>query len=127
MREDSERATGRERWWRSAHRSHTWVDTEHQDDPETRATADWMVRYGHRQHNRRIEDWLDARAGWRMAWRGAADESDYLLTVTAVQLDELNHRVHDLMEDYRTIGDDDEEAERVMVVYYSFPLEAVDR
>lgn len=124
--EDSERGTGRERWWRSAHRGHSWVDTEHQDDPETRAAADWLVRYGHRQYNRRMEDWLDARAEWPIEWRDAADQSDYLLTVTAEQLDELNHRVRDLMEDYRTIGDGDDEAERVMVVYYTFPLEAVD-
>lgn len=73
VKEDSERRTGRERWWRSAHRGYSWVETEHQDDPETRAAADRLVRYVNRQHNRR-------------------------------------------MDDYRTFGDDDEEAERVMVV-----------
>lgn len=127
VEDDPDRGNGRERWWRAAHRSHSWRETEHLKDPDTKAAADWLIRYAHRQYGRRVEDWLDARTEWPVAWRDAADQSDYGIVVTASQLAELNERIKDLVDEYQAASDpNDDDAERVTVLYYSFPLAAVD-
>lgn len=127
VEEDPDRGTRRERWWRSVHRSHSWIDTEHNDDPETRTAADWLIRRAHRLHSHWVEDWLDARTEWPNEWRTAFDQSDFQVTVTPEQLSQLNDRVHDLIEEYRHASDvDSPGTEAVTVIYYSFPLASVN-
>jgi predicted ArsR family transcriptional regulator len=122
VEERSELGTGRERWWASAHDSHSWAETDHQDDPDTAAAGDWLVRYAHRQYGRRIDDWLDARSEWPPEWRRAAEMSDYQVRVSPEQLAELNARIHALVSEYEHASSD---GETIGLIYYAFPYAAV--
>lgn len=117
----------RDRWWRAAHVTHSWQDTEHDQDPAAKAAAEWLIRYAHRLYARRVEDWLDARAEWSVDWRNAADQSDYGVRVTPAQLSELNGKVKALMDEYRDASEStNDDAELVSVFYYSVPLAAFE-
>lgn len=127
VEEEPDRGNRRERWWKAAHTQHSWRESEHDRSPEGRAAADWLIRHAHRQHARHVDDWLDVRAEWPIEWRDAADQSDFFVTVTASQLTDLNDRVRELMNEYRSQSSpEDSDAERVVVLYYSFPLRAID-
>jgi DNA-binding transcriptional ArsR family regulator len=123
--EDDSLGTKRDRWWRASHTQHSWRDTDHDEDPDTRAAADWLIRYAHRAYTRQVEDWHDARPDWPIEWRDAADQSDFLITVTASQLADLNRRVAELMAEYQGTTAPAADAEPVTVLYYTFPRRAV--
>lgn len=122
--EDTERGNRRDRWWKAAHRSHSWKDTEHDDAPEDRAAADWLLRNAHRMYGRQVERWHDRRTEWPTEWRDAADQSDFRIHVTAEELGELDRRLHDLIAEYdrgpdRTADD----VEAVTVLLYTYPAD----
>jgi predicted ArsR family transcriptional regulator len=125
VNEDQTLGTRRERWWRATHASHSWRESEHDADPDARAAADWLLRYTHRGYARSVEDWHDARSDWPRAWRDAAQQSDYLITVTARRLTELNRRIAELVNEYSDGDPNREETEQVIVVYYALPRRAV--
>jgi DNA-binding transcriptional ArsR family regulator len=118
--EDQQLGTERERWWRAVHTMHSWKESEHDADPDTRAAADWLLRHAHRRYAHHVEGWHDVRTDWPVEWRDAADQSDYLIRVTAPQLAELNRRVADLVEQY-SHASDEQAGEQVTILYYSFP------
>lgn len=125
IEEDPRPSSGRERWWKAAHGSMSWRDTEHHDDPESKAAADWLMRSTHRTYGRWVDDWHDARSEWPIAWQDAVDQSDLSVHLTPERLAELNRRVHELVNEY----DDPEhpESQAVVVLYYSLPQAAIQR
>lgn len=122
--EDHDRGNRRDRWWMAAHRSHSWKDTEHDQEPEDRAAADWLLRNAHRSYGRQVERWHDRRTDWPKDWRDAADQSDFRIRVTAAELAELDRRVHDLIGEYDRGPDVNEPGiEAVTVLLYTYPAD----
>lgn len=134
VEEIPDKGTTRERWWQASHEYHSWTESEHDTDPDSKAAADWLVRFAQREHARHIDDWLDVRTDWPTEWRDAADMSDYLVRVTPQQLVELNARVEAVIAEFidePEIADDPEGtdssdgAELVGLIHYAFPYRAV--
>jgi DNA-binding transcriptional ArsR family regulator len=81
--------TGKQRFWAPAQQSHSWSDTEHADDPDAAAAADWLLRHYASHFAEMRGRWEDERRHWPVEWRDAARMSDGLVTATAAELDEL--------------------------------------
>lgn len=124
VEEDDRDEGGRRRWWKASHESMSWRDTEHDDDPEARAAADWLIRSSHRNYGQWVDDWHHARTQWPVEWRDASDQSDFGIRVKPDRLAELNKRIGELINSY---DDPDEGAEPVAIVYYSLPRAAIVR
>jgi DNA-binding transcriptional ArsR family regulator len=121
---EEEERDGRKRFWRAAHQVSSWRDTEHDEDPEARAAADWLMRYSNRIHARWIDEWLDTRYEWPSEWRDTIDQSDFLINVTRRQLEELNQRIHDIVTEYADTEPGDH-TEPVVILYNVLPKRAI--
>ena len=78
------RGTGRERWWRSAHRS-TYFDPGGHESDETRLLGEEYLRGVARAYAARMEAWVDALETVPAAWRDAGTMSDYRMELTPAQ------------------------------------------
>lgn len=114
---------GRQRWWRSAHEMTSWTESRFEDDPDDRAASDWLLGHHVRLMTRWVEDWVEARREWPVAWRDAADSSDYEFHLTAEQLKALNDELHEVVQRYQRAADlDRPDAQRCTVILHSFPM-----
>lgn len=132
--EEPGRGTGRQRWWRALHQLSGWGGTDFDDDPDSRAAADWLSRYSLRVHAAQAERWIEAQHDYPPEWRQAAQLSDYLLRLTPAQLAQLNAELCAVVDRYRhtfaPVTDPADDAsdeqppgtERVLVYLHSFPV-----
>lgn len=120
--EETGEGRGRERWWRSVHRQHSFSVSDY-DDPDSRAAASWLEQHGVRLHQRWIEDWLRSADDLPPQWRGAGDLSDYHLDLTAEQLRALSAELSAVVDRYRDAGpaDGEDDPRRVIVLLQAFP------
>lgn len=122
VEDDVERSTGRDRVWCSSHESTSWRSTDFDDDPDSRAADDWLVRHHASTAAHWLDDWLGARHGWPTDWRDAADQSDYHLDLTATGLSDLMAELHAVLRRYVDTQDPAKPtAERVTVLLQAFP------
>ena len=125
VEDDPERSTGRDRCWRSAHGSTSWTSTEFDDDPDARAADDWLLRHHASMIGRWLDDWLESREEWPASWRGAADQSDYHLTMTPERLSALMDDLHAVVRRYVDAEDPMvPTAQSVTVLLQAFPSPA---
>lgn len=82
--EEVGRGTGRERWWRSAHRS-TYFDLGAVESDEGQLLGEEYLRGVARAYAARMEAWIDALPTVPTAWRDAATMSDYRMRLTPEQ------------------------------------------
>jgi DNA-binding transcriptional ArsR family regulator len=123
IEEDRDRGAGRERWWRAAHEVTSWQEAAFEGDPDDRAAADWLLGHQVRLTGRWVEDWVEARRDWSLAWRRAADQSDYEFRLTSEGLEALKRELHEVLERHRAGADPDAPgAERCAVILQSFPM-----
>jgi DNA-binding transcriptional ArsR family regulator len=94
--EDPDRGTGRERWWRSAHRS-TWFDLPTDQDPEAEALGEEYLAAIARAHGRHMREWLTERTQAPREWREAATFSDVSLRLTAAESRQLIDEILELL------------------------------
>ncbi len=120
VEEDASRGDGRDRWWRSAHRTSSWDATQFDDDPGAREALDVFGRLRLASQSALIETWLTTRRDWPVAWREAAGEDDYLLHLDADRLAALTAELRATVERYAT-EDPGPHAERVAVLLYALP------
>lgn len=124
VEEDLDRGNGRERWWRSAHDITSWTDTAFDADPDDRAASDWLARHHLRLMGQWVENWMEARREWPLAWREVADQSDYEFHLTPEQLAALLGEVHEVIARHRRdAGDALPGAERCAVLLQAFPIQ----
>jgi DNA-binding transcriptional ArsR family regulator len=95
VEDDPERGHGRERWWRSAHRS-TYFNSDAAVSQETALLGTEYLRNVVRGAAARMEAWVDALPTVDPAWRDVGTMSDYRLLLTPdqarafiAQLDEI--------------------------------------
>ena len=79
--DDPDRGSGRERWWRSAHRS-TYFNTDAAVSEETALLGSEYLRNVARGAAARMEAWVDALPTVDPAWRDVGTMSDYRLLLT---------------------------------------------
>ena len=122
VEDDPERSTGRDRWWRAAHDSTSWVSTDFDDDPDARAADDWLVRHAAHRASGWLGDWLDERQEWPAEWRSAAEQSDYHLDLTAAGLRELMEELHAVVRRHRDAPPPESpDRRRVTLLLQAFP------
>ncbi|MGB3442192.1 MAG: helix-turn-helix domain-containing protein [Actinophytocola sp.] len=121
--------TGKQRFWQPAQESHSWSDTEHADDPDAAAAAQWLQRHYANHFAELHARWEDERQYWPDAWRDAARTSDGLVTATPEELDELMTELEGVIVRYKeNLGDEPRPgARRVSVQLYSMPTDLGDR
>jgi DNA-binding transcriptional ArsR family regulator len=107
--EDTERGTGRDRWWRAPKRS-TWFTFRMPEDPGTDESVEQgeqFIRLVAEDQHRRVLAWIGTLAGRRgelasMPWT----VSDWPLQLTLAQAQELKIAITDLILRYRRDPDD---------------------
>jgi DNA-binding transcriptional ArsR family regulator len=98
LAEEAGGGRGRERPWQAT-ASLTDVP-EVVDDPELAAATQLFRSIVLERNFDGAMRWLDARAGEPTEWQRAAQFSDLLLYLTAPELEELSHGIHELHERY---------------------------
>lgn len=123
--EDEDRGTGRERWWRAAHKGHSWSELDFEEDPEDRHAAEWLQRSYHRMYVNWVGQWFDERREWSDEWREAANLGDAAFMATPELATEFVRAHHALVEEFAARGEDldpdDPDVERYTVLTQSFP------
>lgn len=122
VEDDPEHSSGRDRCWQPAHDMTSWSSTDFDDDPDSRAAEDWLVRDQASNTARWLDDWLAARHEWPVEWRDAAEQSDYHLVLTAHQLGSLMGELHQVLQRYVDgVDGSAPAAQRVTVLLQAFP------
>lgn len=120
---DTGEGVGRRRVWQASSRAHSWTNSAHRDDPDTRTALDWLRRHYVRQYAERAEQWLDAADGWPSEWADLLGASDTVLTLTAEQLQAFLDELQALIARHRALGDGDPAARAVHLSIIGTPVE----
>lgn len=112
--------SGRERWWQAAHELHSWSPSDFAGDPDSEAAREWLEGEYFRQFSERAQAWAAEEGRWPWAWRDAAGASDYLLDLTAEQLEAMQREIYTVVERYRAAAPGPE-ARRVLFYLHAFP------
>lgn len=118
--EDAERAHGRERWWRSAHRS-SYFNTAAGTSDDERLLGEAYMRGVVRAMTARMEAWVDASPTLPDEWRGAGTISDYRMLLTREQVSALVERLDQIGVEGR-IDDDAASDPRARRVAFQFQV-----
>ena len=104
-----------------------------QDDPDdtqdVAAAMGWLERDWLRHFFEKFGRWLDVRGSWPQRWQRSTGMNDYLVVVSAEQLDSLHAEVEAVLERYRRSGAGNPQAKRVAayVSYYPVDMEQPPR
>ncbi|WP_240139923.1 ArsR/SmtB family transcription factor [Streptomyces sp. MUM 178J] len=120
-----EHGKGRERWWKAVHMGVSFDAALLKDrDPGVRGAADLFMHEVANHHTQELATWLGTRHDWSEAWNRSSDMSDWTLSLTPELALELIHKMHDLVESYRSPATDDDapDTERVRVHTHVIPI-----
>ncbi len=118
IEEVPDRGNGRERWWQAA-QDNTTLDSRVAADPATKAAYDAYMHQVLDLYYRSAAQYLSEEDTWDESWRLAGTMSDYDLSLTAAQADELTERLSELIASYRRAEQPGDE--RVAVQLQVFP------
>ncbi|MFI0720079.1 ArsR/SmtB family transcription factor [Streptomyces sp. NPDC021224] len=126
--DDPGRGTGRERWWRAAHRG-SRVDSVTEfmrhPDPEVRGALNTLLFAQAAAHSEELGAWLGTMGEWPERWQEAFDVSDFTLHLTPDLARELDDRLHELIDSYRgQVAEDAADSARIRVHLHAFPRHA---
>ncbi|MFE4643069.1 ArsR/SmtB family transcription factor [Streptomyces sp. NPDC056730] len=122
VEDDPTRGKGRERWWKASTEGVIFGPDLHSDtDPAVRGAVDLFLHEIASIHTQELATWLGTASDWPREWSHSADLSDFTLPLTSEQLHEMNEKLHEVVESYRTAGPRDGEAPLVRVHLHSFP------
>jgi DNA-binding transcriptional ArsR family regulator len=122
VEEDTDRRSGRERWWRAAHDSTSWSSVDYEDDDDARAADDWLLRHHAQRAGEWLHTWLDEREKASASWRAVAALSDYHLDLDPEALGKLVEELDAVVQRYRTGAPaSGEQIERVTLLLQAFP------
>jgi DNA-binding transcriptional ArsR family regulator len=115
---------GRARPWRVTSIGYS-LNSVH-DDPEAEIASNAVLRLWRERVLGRYQAWLETKATYPRPWREAASDGEYLLYLTAGELDRLNKELTDLLLRYRERITDPSlrppGAVPVELLTFSFPL-----
>lgn len=98
VQEEPERGTARERWWRSAHRATRVEMRDFVGDPGAMERLRWLRSEAARVQDRAYARYLDESDQFGPDWESAAGMSDWLLHLTADELDDLQHEIEHVVQ-----------------------------
>ncbi|KAF4408824.1 ArsR/SmtB family transcription factor [Streptomyces lycii] len=102
--DDPERGTGRERWWKAAHRG-TKIDRldafMRHTDPAVRGAISTLMHEVATIHAQELNTWLGTMHDWPEEWRSVWELSDYSLRLTPDLAREMAAELHNVVEGYR--------------------------
>ncbi|MGX6601186.1 helix-turn-helix domain-containing protein [Micromonosporaceae bacterium Da 78-11] len=119
--EEARDGGGRQRWWRPVHQVSSWSRSQYDDDPDAAAAADWMEA-------EQVNRFAEHAAAWRqqaptesVAWRDAAEISDYFLTLDPRRTRELLAELHAVIRRYREQPSTNPDARQVLLYLATVP------
>lgn len=112
---------GKRRLWRAATDYHSWTNSAFRDDEDAATALDWLRRDYVRQFAERAERWLDAGPAWPAEWVDVLEMSDTFVTVTPEQMRDLVNRMDALIGEFRSVGEGDARAQRVLITTHARP------
>lgn len=121
--EDEGRGRGRERWWRSIHRS-SYFDATADESEEARLLGETYLRSVVGALAARMESWVDALPAIPAEWRRGSGLSDYRAQLTAEEAAELVAKLESIGTDLRDLRDRrpaDRDARRVVFQFQVLP------
>ncbi|MGO8888323.1 MAG: winged helix-turn-helix domain-containing protein [Streptosporangiaceae bacterium] len=86
---------GRARPWRVTSIGYSLASV--QDDPEAEIASNAVLRLWRERTLGRYQTWLETKATYPRRWREAASDNEYLLYLTADELDQLNEELTNLL------------------------------
>jgi DNA-binding transcriptional ArsR family regulator len=104
--DDAERGTGRDRWWRAAHRS-TWYVPQAAESDDPAAGYAYLRAVGLIAIEQ-IQASLDQAPTLPLRWQDAERMSDFALRLTPDELSELTERITTLVRTYRRYDPEDD-------------------
>jgi DNA-binding transcriptional ArsR family regulator len=119
---------GKQRFWAAAQRSHGWREADVDADPDGRAALDWLRQHYWRHYADKVGRWEEVRPGWPLAWRDVLSMSDYLLTMTAGQVDALTAELDAVIARHveQAAAEPAEGQRRVSLYLHTLPTEPVE-
>jgi DNA-binding transcriptional ArsR family regulator len=96
--------SGRERWWRAAHRE-TNFDLRPSSDPDVADVGEAYLRGIAQIYSDNVAGYLDERATLPPDWQGAGTLSDIVLRLTPAESDELCQAIWAIVERQRRADD----------------------
>lgn len=111
---------GKERWWRSTHRSTSWSTADFLDTPERASAEQALGREVVKAVAQRSMEWVMEATTWPSRWVESADLSDWLLELDAEELRELREEIRAVIA-RRADRPRHEGSERVHAVLQLFP------
>ncbi|NEA61664.1 helix-turn-helix domain-containing protein [Streptomyces sp. SID12488] len=120
-----ERGKGRERWWKAVYQGLSFDSSQFKDaDPELRGATELYLHEIANSHTRELSTWLGTRDDWPQAWSRGSDMSSATLQLTPDLAEDLIHKMHELIEGYRSLTPDKDspETEQVRVHTHLFPV-----
>lgn len=118
--EDEGRGTGRERWWRAAHRS-SYFELSGEEDDEARLLGESYLRSVVGAMAARMEAWVDALPTVPAEWHRGSTVSDYRAELTAAEAAELIARLDAIGTELRDRPPSDDDARRVVLQFQVLP------
>ena len=120
---DTGEGEGKRRLWKASTDYHSWTRSAFRDDEDTSTALGWLERDYVRQFAEQVEHWLDVAPEWPAAWADTLGLNDSFVLVTPSQMRQLQQRVDALLDEFRTAGEGDEQARRVLVYLYARPAD----
>jgi len=117
---------GRERWWRAAHDVSSWRRDAFAGDADATAASDWLDSYALRNLVDRAEAWQRVQADEPAEWRSAAGFSDFMINLSAAQLDAMNEELYAVVERYRAASEAEPAPDARQILYYLYGMPRVD-
>lgn len=120
---DTGAGDAKRRVWAAATDSTQFVASDFDEDEDAATAMGWLERDWLRHFTEKFGRWLDSRGDWPARWRDAAGMNDYLVVVSAEQLEAMHAEIRDVVERYRRAGQGNPEAKRVATYLTFYPVD----
>lgn len=121
--EDTGEGDAKRRVWAVVPEQAAPIDLDLPDDTDTATAMGWLERDWLRHFTEKFGRWLDVRGAWPQRWHRSTGMNDYLVVVTAQQLDEMHAEIEDVVERYRRSGAGNPDAKRVATYVSFYPVD----
>lgn len=118
--DDPERGTGRDRWWKAAHRS-TLTDPSVTETPEGREVVDAYAQAIAVVHTEMVQRAMEEAPTLPEAWRRPSSMSDWHLRLTPERADELMSALYTVIGSWDEADEDAEGTAEFVVQLHAFP------
>jgi predicted ArsR family transcriptional regulator len=123
---DSGEGLGKRRVWQASTASHSWQNSGFADDPDARASLDWLRRNYLSDYAAQAERWLEAERLWPSEWADQLGFGDVMLEVSAERLAEFHAEFEALAAKYGAAAqtaNQGEGARKILFVTGAIPLD----